>query len=304
MDFYALKRGFLDHCRSKGLSAHTLMAYRQDLSDYAHWLDGKRVSMPFEKDAISDWVLALQDRGMAAASIKRRIACLKVMCRWLEDEECIDTSPFHRMRLNIRLPRRLPKNLHHEELRALFETARRPPPSVVSQMVQSTLQVAVELMFTTGVRVGELCTIRVQDIDFAQGGISIRGKGNRERRVFFVDDDMRALVRTYLNLRTATRPGGDTLLVTRLGTSVTPDYIRRHLKTLAERAGLKRPVTPHMLRHSAATELLENGVDIRFVQKLLGHSSISTTEIYTHVSDTSLRTAIQSANAGKGVRGG
>ncbi|MEG3617217.1 tyrosine-type recombinase/integrase [Magnetovibrio sp. PR-2] len=304
MDFLTLKQGFLDHCRGKGLSAHSIKAYRQDLDDFAMWLKRTRCEDPFAKDAISDWVLALQDRVMAPASIKRRIACLKVMCRWLEDEEVIESSPFHRMRLTVRLPRQLPKNIKRGELKALFAAARRASNAGPKRMTWLTLRLGMELMFTTGVRVGELCAIRLHDIDFSEGSISIRGKGNRERRVYFVDDDMRRFVERYLKTREKLGTQSEYLLINGWGSPVTPDFIRRQLKKLAARAGIERPITPHMLRHSAATELLENGVDIRYVQKLLGHSSISTTEIYTHVSDASLRTAIKSANTRKGILGG
>ncbi|MCW8914618.1 MAG: tyrosine-type recombinase/integrase [Magnetovibrio sp.] len=301
MDIYALKQGFLGHCRSKGLSAHSLKAYRQDLNDFSFWLERNNRAEPFTKEAVTDWVLSLQDRAMAQASIKRRVACLKVMCRWLEDEEVIEASPFHRMRLSIRLPRRLPKNLKRNELQALYQAARQLPDLPSKRMTRLTLHLAMELMFTTGVRVGELCNIRVDDIDFSEGSIAIRGKGNRERRVYFVDEEMNNFVQSYLKERKRIGTPSALLLVNHWGGPVSPDYIRRHLKTLAQEAGIERPVTPHMLRHSAATELLENGVDIRFVQKLLGHSSISTTEIYTHVSDSSLRSAVKNANTRKGV---
>lgn len=306
MDFLALKQGFLDHCRTKGLSAHSLKAYRQDLDDYALWRKRARRKDqdPLSKDAITDWVLALQDRAMAPASIKRRVACLKVMCRWLEDEDIIESSPFHRLRLNIRLPRQLPKNIKRGELKALFAAVGRASNEGPKRQTWLTMRLGLELMFTTGVRVGELCAIRLHDIDFTEGSISIRGKGNRERRVYFVDQDMHRSVERYLKTRKKTGTQSEFLLINSWGAPVTPDFIRRQLKKLAERAGIERTITPHMLRHSAATELLENGVDIRFVQKLLGHSSISTTEIYTHVSDSSLRSAIQSANTRKGVLGG
>ena len=304
MDFLTLKQGFLDHCRSKGLSVHSLKAYRQDLDDYALWLRRAGRMDAFTKEAISEWVLALQERQMAPASIKRRIACLKVMCRWLEDEEVIESSPFHRMRLSIRLPRQLPKNIKREELKALFAAARRASSEGPKRMTWLTIRLGLELMFTTGVRVSELCAIELDDIDFTEGSITIRGKGNRERRVYFVDDGMSRFVKAYVKSRSKSGTKSRYLLINAWGAPVSPDFIRRQLKKLAEMADIHRNITPHMLRHTAATELLENGVDIRFVQKLLGHSSISTTEIYTHVSDSSLRSAIHTANTRKGVLDG
>jgi integrase/recombinase XerD len=99
MEFERLSENFLDHCRSKRLSDHTQRAYRQDLTDYGCWLKRQSVSSDFSRDAVFRWLLDLQDRGLAPSSIKRRLACLKVLCRWLEEEEKIATSPFHRLRM-------------------------------------------------------------------------------------------------------------------------------------------------------------------------------------------------------------
>ncbi len=156
-------------------------------------------------------------------------------------------------------------------------------------------------MFTTGVRVGELCSLRLSDIDLPSRILGVRGKGNRERRVFLVDADIVGLIKQYLVLRNLLGPVTDIFLVTSRGTPASPDHIRRHLHKLTAETSIMKRITPHMLRHSAATQLLENGVDIRFVQKLLGHSSIATTEIYTHVSDASLRSAICAANPRKRI---
>jgi len=283
---------FIEHCRTKSLSEHTFRAYRQDLNDFQRWVARSAAENPFSKDAITGWMMDMRDRGQAPASIKRRIACVKVLCRWLEDEERLDDNPFHKMRATVRLPRRLPRNLKRDELQALFG----PRWCGSDGFRSATLSLALELLFTTGVRVGELCQIRIQDIDLGAGSIAIKGKGNRERRVFLVDDKIKHQITAYIKRRNklSTRP--DELLVSARGTSATPDYIRRIIHQHVDKLELRRRITPHMLRHSAATQLLENGVDIRLVQKLLGHASISTTEIYTHVSDTCLQDAIRAAN--------
>lgn len=296
MDFPRLSTEFLEHCRRKGLSLHTQRAYRQDLRDYGAWLrriDGRD---PLDRDSVAGWISNLHDRRLAPASIKRRIACLKVTFGWLEDEERIASNVFHTLKTRIRLPRRLPRDLTKDELRALFARAAAQARSRPRDVPRATLHLGLELLFATGVRIGELCGIRLESLDIAGGTIRINGKGNRERRVYLVDERLRAHVTSYLGVRRTTRPLTDTLLVTARGTPANPDYFRRRLHKLVDTAPIRRRVTPHMLRHSAATQLLEAGVDIRYVQKLLGHSSISTTEIYTHVSDVSLRSAIIRAN--------
>ena len=296
MDFPRLSTEFLEHCRRKGLSLHTQRAYRQDLRDYGAWLRRIEGRDPLDRETVVGWISNLHDRGLAPASIKRRIACLKVKFGWLEDEQRIASNVFHTLKTRIRLPRRLPCDLTKDELRVLFARAAAEARSRPRDVPRATLHLGLELLFATGVRIGELCGIRIRNLDIAGGTIRINGKGNRERRVYLVDERLRAHVTSYLSVRRTTRPLTDTLLVTARGTPANPDYFRRWLHKLVDTAPIHRRVTPHMLRHSAATQLLEAGVDIRYVQKLLGHSSISTTEIYTHVSDMSLRSAIIRAN--------
>ncbi len=286
---------FLGHCRTKDLSKHTLRAYRQDLGDFQKWVIRDDPENQFSREAMVAWISDMRERNLAPASVKRRVACLKVLLLWLEDEEKITDNPFHRLRATVRLPRRLPRNLTQDELSALFGT-RVANGCEESGIRNATLDLALELLFTTGIRIGELCSIQLQDIDFSSRIIAIKGKGNRERRVFLVDDQIKEQIIAYTKRRSETTPRTNVLLVTQRGTPATPDHIRKNLHQRIEGLNLPRKITPHMLRHTAATQLLENGVDIRFVQKLLGHASISTTEIYTHVSDVKLQDAIRAAN--------
>ncbi len=292
MTFELIANEFIEHCRAKDLSDHTVRAYRQDLNDLLAWIARNAGAFLFTKEAITAWITDMRNRGQAPTSIKRRVACVKVLCRWLEDEERLDDNPFHKLRISIRLPRRLPRNLKQNELKVLFGNGQRNETEVRI----NTLSLALELLFTTGVRIGELCKIRIQDIDLTAGTIAVKGKGNRERRVFLVDDVIKRQVATYIKRRNKLVFETDRLLITTRGGPASPGYIRKMLHKHVETLKLERRITPHMLRHSAATQLLETGVDIRFVQKLLGHASISTTEIYTHVSDTSLQDAIRAAN--------
>ncbi|WP_085446862.1 tyrosine-type recombinase/integrase [Magnetofaba australis] len=161
-----------------------------------------------------------------------------------------------------------------------------------------TIYTAIELLFETGVRVGELCSITLEDVDIAQGIITIFGKGSRERKVFMTSDTTWRLLTAYITLsKQFRRTDSSALLVTSQGHGAGPAHIRSKLAQQAKAAGLTRHITPHMLRHSAATHLIEAGVDIRFVQKLLGHQSIATTQIYTQVTDNSLRDVLTRAGA-------
>ncbi|MBC7950288.1 MAG: tyrosine-type recombinase/integrase [Rhodospirillaceae bacterium] len=232
------------------------------------------------------------------SSVKRRVACLKAMFRWLEREEVLAVSPFHRLDLVIRLPRRLPRALPADDLRRLLATA----AADNSGHRGLAAQVTVELLFTTGMRVGELASATVSALDLIGGTLRILGKGSRERTVFLVDQDIRTLLAAWLRRREGVAHDTDALMVTPSGRPATTAWLRGMVKATAAQAGLNA-ITPHRLRHSAATQLLEAGVDIRFVQRLLGHHSIATTQLYTAVRDTALKAAVCAADIKGRVRG-
>ncbi|MEO5370148.1 MAG: tyrosine-type recombinase/integrase [Magnetococcus sp. DMHC-1] len=296
MNIETFSSGFLDHCREKGLSQHTIRAYNQDLKDFNIWISVNNGNNFYDKEAVSGWILYLRKNNIAPASIKRKIATLKIMFRWMHENNKIPTNPFHMLRATIIIPRRLPRHLREDELIKLLQNPQSSSFDSKTDFHKNTLKLALELMFATGIRIGELCSINESDINLSEEKISIKGKGNRERIVFIVDPGLVELLQKYIALKRKMNYKNDMLLVTTFGNSVRPDYIRQKLKKLAAQVGIERKITPHMLRHTAATQLLENGVDIRFVQKLLGHSSISTTEIYTHVSNLSLQKTLRQAN--------
>jgi site-specific recombinase XerD len=150
-------------------------------------------------------------------------------------------------------------------------------------------------MMSTGIRVGELCKLRIDDVSPDGEMLRIHGKGSRDRMAYVTDENLRNDLRKFLEERR--RQGtGNALFINRYGSPMRPQSIRSKLRRIATEVGLTRRVTPHMLRHTAATLLIETGVDIRFVQRLLGHSSIATTEIYTHVSNEALRTTLERAD--------
>ena len=300
MDHIALFQNFLSHCRRNGLAQNTIRAYQSDLSDYQNWCARSQRSGEINKESILDWVTDMRDRQLSPGTLKRRVACLKSFFGWLEEEESIDLNPFHRLKLAIRQPKKLPRDLNRSELNLLISKASYEAKTNRS-IIGNTLWLAIELMFGTGMRVGELCSIRLSDLDMENLSIYIHGKGDRDRVVYIVDPDIVSLLKKYVIIRNELKPDTDHLLITSRGTSAKPDFIRRNLHSLVEKSSIDKSITPHMLRHSAATQLLEAGVDIRYVQRLLGHSSISTTERYTHVNDTSLHAVLASANPRRGL---
>jgi len=288
------KDRFLDHCRvGRSLSLNTLKAYAVDLADFATFVGGEEVVGGVGRDRLRDYARWLMDtRGLKEASVKRRMAALKVFFRWLEREEAVEITPFHRLDLVVRLPRRLPRGVSAEELRRLLEAIGGEKDGFEALLLRLT----VLLLFTTGLRIGELAAVRMIDLDQVEGVIQVRGKGNRERRVYLVGKELKRLLDRFIVLRRRLDSEAEELLLTSTGQPATPQYLRRRLLRAGKAAGLSRRITPHMLRHAAATHLVEAGVDIRFVQKLLGHASIATTQIYTQVSDNSLKEALIKAD--------
>lgn len=295
-------RRFLDHCRvGKRLSPHTLRAYSVDLAAFSAFVGGECLIETVTRDTLRDFARALFDEGgLKETTVKRRMAALKVMFHWLERDEVIDLSPFHRLDLTIRLPRRLPRALTADEIRRLLIAAEAEARS--GDRLAIMLHFAIVTLFATGLRVGELTAVHVGDVDASEGTIVVRGKGNRERKVYLPPGHALRTLAAYLRARKKMRPDHDHLLLKGDRNPETAQGLRRALVALAERASIERRVTPHMLRHTAATQLIEAGVDIRFVQKLLGHASIATTQIYTQVSDSSLKATLERANTVERMR--
>jgi integrase/recombinase XerD len=170
------------------------------------------------------------------------------------------------------------------------------PQDVRGRPHEATTLLAVALMVATGLRVSEVVSIQYQDIDLSGRTVRIVGKGRRERQVFLTNRWIHALTRAYLETRASLPVAHPSLLFNRHHGPLTAPAMRSRLAKAAAHAGLTTRVTPHMLRHSAATQLIEAGVDIRYIQRLLGHASLSTTEIYTHVSDQALRRVVSDAD--------
>lgn len=289
---------FLDHCRStKGLSLHTQRAYKSDLRDFGRQIGNGIAAKEVTREQILAYVRALRERGLCESTVKRRVATLKVLFHWMERDGLIATNVVHRLDLAIRLPKRLPRALEAREMQLLLRLSEAEALSATGADIYDKylVHVAVIIMFAAGLRVSELVSLQLADLSIKEAALLVHGKGNRERRVYLPSRRARRAVDQFLAKRRRL-PKGDSLLMTTSGMPVTSQWVRSRLRSLAVRAGLTKRVTPHMLRHTAATQLLEAGVDIRYVQKLLGHSSIATTQIYTHVTDSSLRDQLTRAD--------
>jgi integrase/recombinase XerD len=194
---------------------------------------------------------------------------------------------------------RLPKAIARRELSTLLKQARTSAPHSFGG--DKTTYVCLSLLASTGLRVSELCALRICDIRLATGELAVMGKGSRERVAIIANRDVRKMLSEYVGGLPANVQPNRTLFQNRRGRALSPQCLRLRLHSLANQLTIPKRITPHMLRHTAATLLLEGGVDIRFVQKLLGHASIATTQIYTHVSDRALRSALEQADVMRGV---
>ena len=288
MDIETTCARFLGYCeKERQLTPNTLAAYGQDLAEFCRFFVG-RTAFDITGDEIVNYSRHLvANRRLAPATVKRRLACIRAMYGRLRRQKVIQETPFADVDLRVRIPARLPRCLSAAEVRMLLREA---------QHSCSTTRLAALLLFATGVRVSELASIRTTDIDLEQRSVRILGKGSRERQVFLPNEGLADALRDYMVTLHQSDRAPARLLVNRIGQPMSAAALRARVRKLAERAGLVRRVTPHMFRHTAATALIEAGVDIRLVQRLLGHQSITTTQIYTHISDRALKAAIVGAN--------
>jgi integrase/recombinase XerD len=296
MQFRVAVDDFLRFCSvERQLSEHTLLAYTADLADFRKWLPAN-VPIPeiYEstlKDYLTDMV---EERKLAVATVRRRFACLRAFFRRLAGLGQT-SDPFVAWRLQLPRRKRLPRTLSRPEISSLL-ISMSSTGGAKRLECESILATAVRIMVSTGIRVGELCRLRIDDISPDGASFRIYGKGARDRIAYISDVRLQHELRHLVLCRRQLGNGGGALFVNRYGLPMKPQSIRSKLRRYAGEIGLTRRVTPHMLRHTAATLLIETGVDIRFVQRLLGHSSIATTEIYTHVSDEALRTTLKRAD--------
>jgi site-specific recombinase XerD len=289
---------------TKDLSPHTLRAYEGDVAALGHHLGSRAHVRRIDRDCLVAFVEALRDAGLSPASIRRRIAAVRGFCRWLLTRQLLADDPLVGMTLPAGRRRTLPRIVPTHELDRLFGHLQHAallrgnprPQAVRARPHQCTTLLGVALMLATGVRVHEVVGIACDDIDLQAQSIRILGKGRRERHVFLPDSWLTALTATYLQVRGELGIAHPHLLFNSCHNPLTTQAMRSRLKKAADAAGLDLQITPHMLRHTAATQLMEAGVDIRYIQRLLGHSSLATTELYTHVSDGALKRVVMAAD--------
>ena len=278
---------FLDHLSiERGLSPNTLSAYERDIRGYLCGLE--RRSVPFEKSKQEDilsFMMASKEGGRSARSIVRGLVALRTFYRFLVGERMIREDPT-RLLESPKLWRHLPEVLSAGEVERLLE-------SVSGRDWLSIRDRAfLETLYATGMRISELASLKVGDLNFEVGFLRCMGKGGKERIVPLGRKAIGALQRYLKRVRPRLlrkHPTENALFLSRLGGPISRQMLWRIFRQLAKRAHIKKSISPHTLRHSFATHLLERGVDLRMVQEMLGHADVSTTQLYTHVDRSRLK---------------
>ena len=289
---------YLKRCKcERRLDEKTVRAYRCDLEQFYEWVS-QRGNERLSRETLHAYLAYLNSR-YAPASAKRKLAALRAFMSWAVDEGAIERSPFEGMRVKLREPRRLPRTIPLADLNRLFgylyDSESTPAADSFSLARDRAI---IEMLIATGVRVSELCSLDVGSIDTAGRLVRIAGKGNKERCVQIEVPQTILAIEEYLRVRTVGKrvAESEALFLNRWGKRMSDRAVREMVDRRARNAGLATHVTPHMFRHTFATLLLEGDVDIRYIQRLLGHSSISTTEIYAHVTSAKLREIMRENN--------
>jgi len=270
----------------RGLARNTLESYGRDLRQYQDYLREQKTPQlqAVSRDTIVGYLLHLQDQGKATATIARRLAALKAFYQYLVRERLLQEDPTRNLE-SPKLERRLPRVLTVAEVE---EILRQPDPAQPAGLRDRAM---LELLYATGIRVSELVSLNLGDVNLEQGYLRCLGKGSKERLVPIGSFALKSL-ETYL-AQARPRLLRDTreqcLFVNHHGHRLTRQGFWKIVKRYAQEAQIERSITPHTLRHSFATHLLENGADLRSVQELLGHADISTTQIYTHLTQARLK---------------
>jgi integrase/recombinase XerD len=286
IDFNKQIYNYLEYCRyQKNLNSKTLKAYTIDLEQFAKVESGENCEL--NRNGLSYYITLLHKK-YKPKSVKRKIASLKAFCSYLEYEEILEDNPFAKMKVKFQepfiLPKTIPINIIQLLLKASYQLSTQMKDISQYQYNATLRDVAVlELLFATGVRVSELCSLTVQDVGLAEGTIKIYGKGSKERIVQIENPAVLAALKNYKCAFEGKMNEAGYFFVNRLNWRLSEQSVRMMINKYVELAGVSSHITPHMFRHSFATLLLEEDVDIRYIQKLLGHSSIVTTQIYTHV---------------------
>ncbi len=287
---------YLFYCQfQKLLEAKTVRAYRIDLNQFIEF--GMEKDYTSEKEMLNKYIINLHMK-YKQKSAKRKIASVKAFFSYLESENIIESNPFHTIKTKFKEELILPKTIQKENierlLNYLYQLEKDSKISILkNKMVLRDIAI-IEMLFATGLRISELCSLRDEDFVIDEGVLCIKGKGARERYLQITNEDVLIILKRYKKQYEREIKNTGYFFINRYGGRISEQSARRMLDKYAHACQLEQHITPHMFRHSFATLLLEEDVDIRYIQKMLGHSSIVTTQIYTYVTSEKQKQILRS----------
>lgn len=265
----------------KRLNEKTIKAYTIDLNQYLEFITTTEINQKI----INEYIHYLNKKYLKYKAIKRKIASVKAFYSYLEYEEIIDYSPFNKIKTKIKEPKLLPKTIQKDYIDKIIHLLLKDLKNSKTEF-QKKISLRnitlISVMLSTGIRVSELCNIKLKDIDLLEKKLKIFGKGSKERILYLGNSNVVQLCQMYLTYNNTCKKN-EYFFLNKFNKKLSEQTVRILLKKIESELELSTHITPHMFRHTFATTLLEKGVDIRYIQNILGHSSISTTQIYTYV---------------------
>ncbi len=256
----------------------TIKSYQLDLTDFFGYIESKKINyLTITNHDVRGYLKYLDSCNLKNSTISRRISTLRTFYNYLVDENIVENNVFHNVK-NPKLEKKLPNYLNYNEMEELLESID------ISTTEGLEKRLLIEMFYSTGCRVSEMINVKINDIDFTNKTIRIMGKGSKERIVYFGD-----YASKYLDNYLSKVKCDKYLFTNKKGEKLTINEVEQIVKDIMKHISIKTHVTPHTLRHTFATHLLNNGADIKTVQELLGHANLSTTGIYTHVSSDRLK---------------
>ena len=256
----------------------TIKSYQLDLTDFFRYVESKKINyLTITNHDVREYLKYLDSCNLKNSTISRRISTLRTFYNYLVDENIVENNVFHNVK-NPKLEKKLPNYLNYNEMEELLESID------ISTTEGLEKRLLIEMFYSTGCRVSEMINVKISDIDFTNKTIRIMGKGSKERIVYFGD-----YASKYLDNYLSKVKCDKYLFTNKKGEKLTINEVEQIVKDIMKHISIKTHVTPHTLRHTFATHLLNNGADIKTVQELLGHANLSTTGIYTHVSSDRLK---------------
>lgn len=275
---------YIDYCTyHKKLNHKTTKAYSIDLRQFRDFMEAKTDKL--SKAALSNYIVYLHKK-FKPKTVKRKVASLKAFLRYLEFEEIITDNQFSKLQTRFHepqiLPRTIPLRIITKILRAAYKEWGKANTDFQKKTTLRDIAI-LEFLFATGMRVSEVCSLSEKDVNLFDGSIRVMGKGSKERVLQIGNSEVISILKQYKKAFITQISADGHFFINRLHTRISEQSVRFMIKKYSDIAGISLHITPHMFRHSFATLLLEEDVDIRYIQQMLGHSSIVTTQIYTHV---------------------